>query len=167
LKSWRPLPAAKSNFTDYPPELCSRFTQQDKFMNSDRTRTYPVEFPIATERIGRLVGITEYVTHDDAINPIYPLRIKDGALIFPEWFFENQAEITFQSYSLPDESIEQYYTSEFGDIVQSMNGSMRLSTHPDENLLIFVQQCHRNCTIRHVMESVDLPREVFNTLIKT
>jgi hypothetical protein len=64
-------------------------------MNSDRTRTYPVEFPIATERIGRLVGITEYVTHDDAINPIYPLRIKDGALIFPEWFFENQAEITF------------------------------------------------------------------------
>jgi hypothetical protein len=51
LKSWRPLPAAKANFTDHPPEVCSRFTQQNKFMNRDKTRTYPIEFQISSEKI--------------------------------------------------------------------------------------------------------------------
>lgn len=165
LKSWRPLPAAKSNFIDYPPELCSRFTQQNKFMNRDKTRTYPIEFQISSERAKKLVGITNELTHDSTINPIYPLRIRRGELVFPEWIFENQSGIIFQSFSIPDENIEQYYTFEFGDIIQSMDGNITLSTHPTENQLIFVQQGHRNCTIRHVMEAVDLPREVFNTLI--
>lgn len=167
LKSWRPLPAAKSNFIDHPPELCSRFTQQDKFINRDRTRTYPFEFQISSEKLDRLVNVTEYETHNDTINPTYPLRIKDGQLIFPEWFFEDQSGIIFHSLSISDENIEQYYTSEFGEIIQSMNGNATLSTHPTEKLLIFVQKGHRNCTIRHIMEAVDLPREVFNTLVST
>ena len=165
LKSWKPLPAAKSNFTDHPPELCSRFTQQNKFMNQDKTRTYPIEFQISSEKAKKLVGITNNLTHDNTINPIYPLRIKDGELIFPEWIFEDQSGIIFHSFSVPDENIEQYYTSEFEEIIQSMEGNITLSTHPTENLLIFIQQGHRNCTIRHIMEAVDLPREVFNTLI--
>jgi hypothetical protein len=111
------------------------------------------------------VGITKHLTHDSAINPIYPLRIKDGKLIFPEWIFEDQSRIIFHSFSLPDENLEQYYTFEFGEIIQSMDGNITLNTHPTENLLIFVQQGHRNCTIRHIIEAVDLPREVFNTLI--
>jgi len=135
---------------EYVTQFSKRFSDSDIYLDEQQTREYEVEIKIPVSQINTLVKRMD----DRFQKGLYIICVKNEQLVLTLKEKHGTGSIIFNPYSLSGPDVLNYYTEEFRNVFDQIQGDVTMYTDPEEKELAVVHSEREGCTIRHAIEAI-------------